>query len=346
MKDEHTKRVESRYGISIFRMGVSSRWLPKNYLFWFIKYAEYLIRSIMAGVKVSPQAVHSHDLNTLLIGWVLKKIRRIPLVYDSHELYIDRISNPIVYRFWRTLESYLIKQTDRTYAENVSRSQVLERRYKVSGILPLRNCQHLNINPKNDLLRKIYHIPATQKIILYQGLVTKLRGVDFLIEMMNYLPAKKYCLVIIGPGDFVDEAKKIIKQNATQNIHIVGNVALEKLPLYTSSADLGISLIQNVNKNHYYALSNKIFEYLSSGLPIVFSNFPEMKRVIEEEQVGYVVDETNMQEASQAVRKILEDPVLYKKMVTRAYKCVEEKYNWDMEVKDLQNFYKKIEKSA
>ncbi|MEA3286947.1 MAG: glycosyltransferase family 4 protein [Candidatus Marinimicrobia bacterium] len=343
LKDKYTKRNENRNGISVYRMSISTRWLPKNYFFWFIKYIEFMIRSIIAGVRVSSQAVHAHDLNTLFIGWVVKKIRRIPLVYDSHELYIDRITNPLAFRLWKTIESFAIKQVDRAYAENVSRAQVLEQRYNVTGILPLRNCQHLNLTPKNDYLRKKLNIKLNQKIILYQGLVTRLRGVDKLIEMMRFLPRESYCLVIIGPGKFVDQAKVIIKQDKLHNIHVIGNVALEELPRYTASADLGISLIQNVNKNHYYALSNKIFEYLSAGLPIVFSNFPEMKRVIEEEQVGYVVDETNPEQAATAVRKILEDTTLYEQMVNRAYGCVKEKYNWDNEVQDLMYYYRRVD---
>jgi glycosyltransferase involved in cell wall biosynthesis len=344
LKDDHTLAVEMTEGIHVFRIQVKSRSiLPKNYIFWFIKYLEFVKKAIHKGKKLKPDIVHCHDLNTLIIGTILKKKLKIPLVYDSHELYLDRNFPKPVHVIWKTIERYGIRRADKVFVENPSRGLILEKRYGIHGTIPLRNCQQLKVYSRTDVLKRKLELGSKERIVLYQGIVTKARGMDTLLEMMNFLPDFVH-LVILGDGAYFNVIKDYIDNKNLRRIHLLGQIPLHDLPSYTASADIGISLIQNINKNHYYALSNKIFEYMSAGLPVVFSDFPEMRRVITEEQVGLVVDETNPDKAAQAVMTILNNPDLYNRMSRNAIKAVQEKYNWDKEVQILKDYYDSLSK--
>jgi glycosyltransferase involved in cell wall biosynthesis len=344
LKDDNTPAYEVIEGIHVFRMHVKSRTiLPKNYVFWFFKYLEFVKRAIHKAKMIKPDIVHCHDLNTLIVGTVLKKRLKIPLVYDSHELYLDRNFPKPVHILWKSIERHGIRRADRVFVENPSRGQILEKRYGIHGTIPLRNCQQLKVYTRTDVLKKRLKLDTKDRIVLYQGIVTKVRGMDKLLEMMNYLPDFVH-LVILGDGAYLNVMKETVAFNKLDRVHLLGQISLHELPQYTASSDIGISLIQNINNNHYYALSNKIFEYMSAGLPVVFSDFPEMRRVITEENVGFVVDETNSEQAAKAVMKILNNPELYKTMSLNAKKAVKEKYNWDKEVQVLTDYYDSFSK--
>lgn len=344
LKDDCTPAFEVTEGIHVFRIQVKSRTiLPKNYVFWFLKYLEFVKRAIHKGKMLKPDVVHCHDLNTLIIGAILKKRLKIPLVYDSHELYLDRNFPKPVHVIWKAIERYGIRRADKVFVENPSRGQILEKRYGIHRTIPLRNCQQLKVYSRTDILKKKLKLGQKERIVLYQGIVTKARGMDTLLEMMNFLPDFVH-LVILGDGAYLNVIKGYIENKKLRRIHLLGQIPLHDLPSYTASADIGISLIQNINKNHYYALSNKIFEYMSAGLPVVFSDFPEMRRVITEEHVGLVVDETNPEQAAHAVMEILNNPDLYKRMSRNAIKAVKEKYNWDKEVQVLTDYYDSLSK--
>jgi len=342
LKDDKTPVFEMIEGIHVQRVYVRCRHkLPKGNLFFLIKYIEYVIRSISQGIKIKPDAVHCHDLNTLLIGMRIRRKLKIPVVYDSHELYLDRNYPFLIHWLWKNIEKYGIKRADKVFVENPSRGKILEERYGIAGTVPLRNCQYLQVEQKNDRLHRELKLEKHQKIVLYQGVITKARGMDQLLNMIQLLPENIH-LVIIGDGAYIPEIQKRIEKEHIKRVHFLGLIPLKELPSYTASADIGISLIQNINKNHYYALSNKIFEYMSAGLPVVFSDFPEMHRVITEEKAGFVINETSPAEAANAVVKILLDEELYQKMSRNALNAVRNTYNWEKEVKVLTEYYDSI----
>lgn len=166
LKDDYTPAFEVIEGIHVFRIHVKSRTLlPKNYVFWFFKYLEFVKRAIHKGKMLEPDIVHCHDLNTLIIGAVLKKRLKIPLVYDSHELYLDRNFSKPVHVIWKAIERYGIRRADKVFVENPSRGQILEERYGIHGTIPLRNCQQLKVYSRTDVLKR--DSPSIQMKKLY-----------------------------------------------------------------------------------------------------------------------------------------------------------------------------------
>ena len=83
---------------------------------------------------------------------------------------------------------------------------------------------------------------------------------------------------------------KLNNSNCSDRIHFLGAVNHNELLTYTASADIGLALIENISISYYYALPNKLFEYIMAGVPILSSNLPQMKKVIDDYQVGKYVD--------------------------------------------------------
>jgi glycosyltransferase involved in cell wall biosynthesis len=104
---------------------------------------------------------------------------------------------------------------------------------------------------------------------------------------------------------------------------------------------MGLVIFQPA-ENHIESQPNKLFEYLSAGLPIVASNFPLWREIVEGNGVGIVVDPTNSQEVADAISFLLKNPELCAEMGGRARALIEARLNWNVEARKLIEFYRRI----
>jgi len=119
--------------------------------------------------------------------------------------------------------------------------------------------------------------------------IVKGRGLDLIFRLLNSRP--DLYLLVAGSGELLDEYKtKAAGSGAGERIIFMGNIQQEKLLEVTAAADLGFALIENLSVSYYYALPNKMFEYIMAGVPAVVSNLPQMRQIIEEHGCGFVLD--------------------------------------------------------
>src|SRR5699024_65119 len=252
-----------------------------------------MFKMIMLGRKYNTDVYHAHDLNTLIQGIVSAKLRlkRKKLIYDSHEVQTSRThySFEKIYR----IEKLLLKFVDKVIVENDTRADYHKDLYK-SRPTPIHNYSELyNIDEvKAFPLREVYSIPEDTKIVLYQGGMQEGRGLFKLLDAFKNIENGK--LIMLGDGkerqNLLDYHRELKLEN---KVIFIDRVPYQELRSYTKSADIGIQFLENTNFNHYSASSNKLFEYLMAHVPVIGSDLPEIKRVIEEEQVGLIVQEAN-----------------------------------------------------
>ncbi len=165
------------------------------------------------------------------------------------------------------------------------------------------------------------------------------RGLFKLLDAFKNINGK---LIMLGDGkerqNLIDYHSELELEN---KVIFIDRVPYKELRSYTKSADIGIQFLENTNFNHYSASSNKLFEYLMAHVPVIGSDLPEIKKVIEEEKVGLTVEESNTTELQQAIQKLIDDEGksnYFKKNTQRA----KHKYNWDNEKQILNNIYYEI----
>lgn len=233
------------------------------------------------------------DLYSLALGdFAVKKSPKrkdIRLIYDSREIYsaLGSLSD-------RPLAQWITSRIEQRYLRNVT-TVLASGQADIDYIKPLfpRGIDYkllMNLPPKVEIRKPInlhqrFDIPSPKNIAIYQGAISKGRGLDICIEAFKKIP--DWHLIILGEGPYL--AKLLARNIETPNVHLPGAVPYTDLLNYTAGADLGLSLIEPISESYKQALPNKLFEYFMAGIPAIVSDLPAMRAVIEKSGGGVLV---------------------------------------------------------
>lgn len=280
--------------------------------------------------------VYANDLDTLLPNYLISKIKRIPLIYDSHELFceVPELQNSYLKRkFWLALERKIVSKLKYTVTVNESIADVLFTQYQVPFTV-VRNIAHVDLEFKPKT-RSELNLPLNKKIVLLQGAGINIdRGAEELIEAMRYVNG--VLLLIIGSGDVWEILKqKITEFNLNEKVQLIEKLPKTQLMHYTYNADLGLSIDKNTNLNYFFSLPNKIFDYIHAGVPILASRLPEIEQVITQYAIGSFIENHEPSHIAEKINAILnsENYLDYKKNTHKAKLDL----NWDTEKQKLMH---------
>ncbi len=300
-------------------------------------YLEYNIRLFIYLLFRRFNIIVSNDLDTLLGSFYASKLKFNHLVYDSHEYFTEvpeLVDREFPKKVWKILESKILPKIKHSYTVSESIAKTYEKLYGVKMNV-VRNVPHYVIH---DRIEK--HNNHDTKRILYQGALNVGRGLEHMIDAMQYLDNS--ILEIIGDGDITDLLKERIKKNKLEDkVHLIGRVPFEKLHQYTKNGDLGLALEENLGLNYYFALPNKLFDYIQARIPVLVSPFPEMQKIVNKYNIGTVYDHKNPQELAEKIKEIFELKNRYHKWKENTHTAAQE-LCWENEEKILINIYSKL----
>ena len=295
--------------------------------------------------------VHCNDLEPLPFCVLLKALSfgRIKIIYDAHELETEKNATTGVRQIIsRLLESLLIKRIDSFMTVSPSIAEWYRERFDLKRVEVVLNCPRLWATSKKNTLRRELGIGDGVHIVLYQGGFMSGRYLEELLEAFRIDDRADQALVFLGRAADTAQARSIeraIKSAADTlgNVHHLPSVPLELLSDYTSSADIGISLIEDICLSYRYCLPNKFFEFAMAGLPIVVSDLPEMRRMVEEYDCGVVCSSARPASIRGAI-----DTALYGDMVRLGLNArrMAQDNSWERQEQKLLALYDKILKVA
>jgi glycosyltransferase involved in cell wall biosynthesis len=319
--------TETRGNISILKLKKGFFSLPFYFKFlWHIK-----LKLLTSKASI----IFAEDIYTLPFVVIFGKLKRSQIYYDSRELFghlAGLKDKKFKQLFWKWIEKFFIKKVDYVIVTGPMDGEFLKKEYGINNLILLRNLPRYYKPEMNFNLRSYLQIKPEKKIILYQGVLLKGRGIEKVFSVVMELP--DFIFAIAGGGEFETHYQELAEQmNLTDQVFFIGKFSQEELPKITAAADIGVALIENISTSYYYALPNKLFEYIMAEVPVIVSNLPQMKEVVEKYDVGFAVDIESKTALIKAIKK-LTDPYLYESKKQNCHIASQE-LNWEKEVTAL-----------
>jgi glycosyltransferase involved in cell wall biosynthesis len=289
------------------------------------------------ALEVNAEIYHFHDPELIPIGIKLKKLGK-KVIYDVHEdLPRQLLSKPYLNKFSKVILSKIIEIYENYAAKKFD--------YIITATPYIRN-RFKKLNPNTidinnfPLLNEFYSIDLKNNkdnAVCYVGGISRVRGIVELIKSLEYVDTTLHLA-----GEFESEGlkKEVENLNGWKKVEYYGFVNREKIKEILSICKIGIVTLLPIKKN-LDGLPVKLFEYMSASLPVIASNFPLWKDIVEKNNCGICVDPTNPEEIAKAIEYLITHPDEARKMGENGRKAVLEKYNWEKESEKLLEVYKK-----
>ncbi len=315
-------------------------WAQRGKLF----YVEYQIRLFLFLLFREMDAVCAVDLDSILPCYLVSLLRRIPRVYDAHELFCEMqevVSRPFIHRVWKRIERFAVPRFRIGYTVNGEIAAEFKRMYGVDYAV-IRNLPVLREGVASENPRALQVAPSltiTGRFILYQGAVNEGRCFETLIPAMKHVDAS---LVICGDGNYLAQAQSLVKSYGLQGkIIFMGAIRPEVLPEITRAAWCGVTLFERRGLSNYYSLANRFFDYIQAGIPQLAMNYPAYRQINNSYPVAVLIDEPGVREVADALNMLLTNPDLYNTL-SEGCKQARLRYNWQEEEKILIRFYQQV----
>ena len=286
---------------------------------------------------------HFHDPEILPYITGFRSQIHKPVIYDVHEDYsaailskgwLPPLSRPFVSRVAGILEKKFVMKVDGVVA---AWPKILDTfKHHPEKVL-------INNYPYADELRNSDIVAPHDRqrgCFVYVGVLSPIRGVLEMIKAVA-LGGGKFKLILGGNWTSEDYRKKCQAEPGWQYCEYKGYIDRNEMRKLYAHAQAGL-IAFFPEPNHIYSMPNKIFEYMSAGLPMIASDLPIQKSIVEDVGCGLIADARSPEEIYKKMCWLFDHPDSAEKMGKAGQKAVKEKYNWEQEVQKLIAFYKTI----
>lgn len=248
-------------------------------------YTEYNVRLYLFLLFNNVDIILANDLDTLPANYLISRVKKIPLVYDSHEYFTEvpeLVNRPKIKRIWEWIEQIILPNIKFAYTVCESIAIIYREKYGV----PFRVVRNLPFSYSVDTTADEN---AVEKRVIYQGSVNMGRGLEQAIKAMKYI--KNVRLIIAGDGDIKTKLENLAKkENLTARVEFTGRLSFEELLKLTLTAHLGLSIEEDLGLNYRFTLPNKLFDYIQARIPVLVTDLPEMAAIVNQYKIGVIIN--------------------------------------------------------
>lgn len=292
---------------------------------------ETLFESVKASFE--PDIVHIHDHLALSAASMYKDAFGCPIIWDAHEIYEDLAS---IEKDRAEVNSRIIRENvphvDGFITLNQSIADFYREKYTdlPAAVLLPNAVERVAQTSYDGRLHEKAGLKPDQKILLFQGGYSPHRGIPALLEASNLL-LEGWSLVFMGWGKLEAEIRGYADADSDRpegraRVAMVPSAPHDELLKWTAGASLGTIPYENTGLNHLYCSPNKLWEYPAAGVPILASDMPEMKKKIEQYDIGLTVGrELVPAEIAAAVNSLTDSDIEQMRLNCGVYAAAE---NW------------------
>jgi glycosyltransferase involved in cell wall biosynthesis len=292
------------------------------------------------ALKEDAALYHFHDPELIPAGMMLRwKGKKV--VYDVHEdLPRQILTKPWINPFLRRIVSACSSAVEnigvRFFNGVVAVTPTIAKRFPKNETAVVYNY------PILGELAAVDAVPYNKRapIAIYVGGITMIRGIKEMVEAVGLIP-RQFDVRLVLAGNITEKDVEEAVDTADPRVDFIGWQSREQVAKLLGRSRIGFVLFHPA-PNHVDALPNKLFEYMSAGLPVLASDFPLWRKIIGDLGCGILVDPQDPKKIADAVQWMLEHPVEAEAMGKRGQQAVYELFNWDKEAEKLLSFYDQI----
>lgn len=317
-------------GVSIIGLPTSKRKMDR-----ITKVIPSMLKKVL---KLERAAIlHLHDPELLLFG-VFFKLLGFKVIYDVHEdLPKDILSKDWIPSYLRKMLSFIVKWFEyfitSMFDGVVTVTEPINNRFMHTNNIMIRNFPKLDVFYEQKL-------SVRSNYVIYVGDITIIRGAKEMVSALQ-IDSGDLRLKLLGRVYPESLKKELVEISSNNNVDFLGWVSHSELPDLLSNAICGLVVLHPI-PGYMEAYSVKMFEYMASGLPIIASDFPLWREIIENGNCGILVNPLDPLEISKAVKFLIENPGAAREMGKNGRKAAIDNYSWEREEEKLLAFYASV----
>ncbi len=294
--------------------------------------------------NVDADIYHFHDPELIAVGLLLK-LHRKRVIYDVHEdvprQVLDKYYLPF---FIRRPVSLVMGVTEwiaaQAFEATIPATPSIAKRFPVQKTYTIRNY------PIRDELVQTAQVTYTKRppTFAYVGVIAVIRGAVEMVNALDHLADfPNVRLHLAGNCSPVILVKTLETLPGWQSVIYHGPISRQQVGRLLSEVRVGLVTL-HPTPSYLESYPVKMLEYMSAGLPVIASDFPLWRNIVNSAGCGLLVDPLNPNAIADAMRWMLEHPDKAEAMGMSGRNAVEQLYNWDTEVIKLSRLYKTLQK--
>lgn len=293
------------------------------------------------AINIDADIYHLHDPELIPIGLKLKKLGK-KVIFDAHEDLPNQImSKHYLNKFSKKLLSFLVSKYE-SYACSKLDGIVAATPFIREKFLKInRNTIDINNFPKIEEFLEIETTNLNENSnVCYIGGLADVRGI---VEMVKAIELVENDSKLLIAGNFADKnlEQSVMAMEGWNKVNFLGYVGRDEIRNTLASSIAGL-VVLHPTRSYLDSLPVKMFEYMCAGIPVIASDFPLWREIVDDAKCGLYVDPLKPLEIAASINYMHDHPVEAKQMGQNGRKAVLEKYNWNIEEAKLFNFYEKI----
>lgn len=292
--------------------------------------------------RLRPTIVHFHDPELIFLGLAMK-VSGAKVIYDVHEDvprqiltkdWIPGLLRPLVAGAVEVIETVSCRAFD----------AIVPATPKIAERFPARTRVVVQNFPIRDELLTASSVPYMQRrpSVAYVGDISSARAAYEMVEAMGLLPSDTACILELAGGfSPPDLQRELEERSGWRRVHYHGWAKRPEVANILGQVRAGLVLL-HPEPNYTEAYPNKMFEYMAAGLPVVASDFPLWREIVNGTGAGVLADPQDPVAVAKAIQWLLEHPEEAEAMGRRGRQAIEQRFNWKREEEKLLELYRRM----